>query len=196
MTVAARRGREPGPRPKGICPECGELRHLRADGVLGQHKRIFRRHYRGQTCAGVDQMPAIYGPGLPADEEVDNGGAEQLDQQRHPARRGPGERKETMSYHRKPNNVNEILITPTTSFNDVAALFADADPNAYGLSAAACQNSTLIVVVAGRDVPDYSVTLVIPAGAYLRVETTPAGRVVDTQIATVALADDPNYMAA
>lgn len=60
MTI---RGRRTGPVLKGICPECGELRHLRTGGVMGQHKKIYRRHYRSTyPCAGVDQPAAIYGP--------------------------------------------------------------------------------------------------------------------------------------
>lgn len=51
-----------GPRPRGICPVCGELRHLRTGGVLGQHRVTIARWYRGGYCAGVDEPAAIHGP--------------------------------------------------------------------------------------------------------------------------------------
>lgn len=51
-----------GPRLKGVCPECGELRRLRAGGVLGTHKRIYRKYYRSSyPCKGTGAPARLYG---------------------------------------------------------------------------------------------------------------------------------------
>jgi hypothetical protein len=55
-----------GPRPMGLCPVCLELRHLRAGGLLGQHKRIYRKYYRSSCpCPGVNQPALLEGPHMP-----------------------------------------------------------------------------------------------------------------------------------
>ncbi|MCU1687848.1 MAG: hypothetical protein JWQ81_8587 [Amycolatopsis sp.] len=55
-----------GPRPMGLCPVCLELRHLRAGGLLGQHKRIYRKYYRSSyPCPGVNQPALLEGPHMP-----------------------------------------------------------------------------------------------------------------------------------
>jgi hypothetical protein len=56
------RGRAPGPRPKGICPGCGELRALRDSGTLGAHNRLARGHYNIGACKGVNQPAVLFGP--------------------------------------------------------------------------------------------------------------------------------------
>lgn len=60
-----RRGRRPGPRPKGICPVCGQLRHLRDSGLMGMHHRLACGHYNIGVCPGVDQPALLEGPEMP-----------------------------------------------------------------------------------------------------------------------------------
>jgi hypothetical protein len=45
------------PRPRGTCPICGRDCQVRADGMIGQHRVILERWYRGQQCIGVGQLP-------------------------------------------------------------------------------------------------------------------------------------------
>lgn len=44
-------------RPRGVCPECGAIRQVRKAGLMGNHRQVIRRWYRGQRCAGSHQAP-------------------------------------------------------------------------------------------------------------------------------------------
>lgn len=55
--TSPRRGRRPGPLPRGTCPVCGDEYAVRANGGMGQHKRKNARGYRMGNCPGVNQPP-------------------------------------------------------------------------------------------------------------------------------------------
>lgn len=47
-------------KPKGICPACDGMYHIKADGTVGAHKRLASNGYsRLGRCAGVDRKPAL-----------------------------------------------------------------------------------------------------------------------------------------
>lgn len=52
-----RRGRRPGPLPRGTCPGCGKDRALRKNGALAAHNRLSRHGHSLGLCPGVDYRP-------------------------------------------------------------------------------------------------------------------------------------------
>jgi hypothetical protein len=42
---------------RGICPVCKTERRVKKDGTMGGHRTVLGPRYRGQQCAGVDELP-------------------------------------------------------------------------------------------------------------------------------------------
>jgi hypothetical protein len=56
--------RDAGPRPRGLCRECGAERALRGDGTIGSHNRLTKQGYGIGYCKGVGQPPATIEPDM------------------------------------------------------------------------------------------------------------------------------------
>ena len=45
-------------RPRGVCPGCGRVRQVCADGTIGAHRLLTRQgRNTGFPCPGVDREP-------------------------------------------------------------------------------------------------------------------------------------------